>query len=66
MSKLDNVVGVQSNDEYNDGFNAGINFVKTVISSSEFDTKFFRAIAKANTNNGLNEKIIEVLKEFNV
>lgn len=66
MSKLDEVVGVQGNDDYNEGFNAGINFVKTVISSSEFEDKLFRAMVKANTNNGLSERIINILKEFNV
>ena len=66
MSKLDAVIGVQGNDDYNEGFNSGINFVKTVISSSEFEDKLFRAMIKANTNNGLSERIINILKEFNV
>jgi len=66
MSKLDEVVGVQGNNDYNEGFNAGINFVKTVILSSEFEDKLFRAMIKANTNNGLSERIINILKEFNV
>lgn len=66
MSKLDAVIGVQGNDDYNEGFNAGINFVKTVISSSEFEDKLFREMIKSNTNNGLSERIINILKEFNV
>jgi len=66
MSKLEEVMGVQANDEYNEGFNAGINFVKTVIESKEFEDKLFRSIVKANSNIGYNEQIIKTLKEFNL
>lgn len=66
MSKLDAVIGAESNDDYNEGFNAGINFVKTVILSSEFEDKLFRAIVKANTNTDINIKVVDTLKEFNV
>jgi hypothetical protein len=66
MSKLDAVIGAESNDDYNEGFNAGINFVKTVIISSEFEDKLFKAIIKANTNNDINIRIIDTLKEFNL
>lgn len=71
MSKLDSVVGVQGNDEYNEGFNAGINFVKTVIESKEFNDKLSMAfIRKPDTEvnewHKWNDIIVNVLKEFNV
>lgn len=66
MSKLDKVIGIEGNDDYNEGFNAGISFIKTVIESPEFEDKLFRSIVKANSNIGYNEQIIKTLKEFNV
>jgi|LakMenEpi03Aug12_release.lakeMendotaPanAssembly.Ray.scaffolds.fasta_scaffold00313_89 hypothetical protein len=66
MSKLEAVIGIQGSDEYNEGFNAGVSFVKTVIESKEFEDKLFKAIIKANTNNDINIRIIDTLKEFNL
>jgi hypothetical protein len=68
MSKLDGVIGVQGNDEYNEGFNAGINFVKTVIDSNEFNNLFADILLdkKAVSTDKFNGIIIEALKEFNV
>lgn len=71
MSKLDQVVGVQGNDEYNEGFNAGINFVRTVIESKEFNDKLSRAFIKrpdteVNEWYQWNNIILNVLKEYNL
>ena len=68
MSKLDGVIGIQGNDEYNEGFNAGINFVKTVIDSNEFNNLFADILLdkKAVSTDKFNGIIIETLKEFNV
>jgi hypothetical protein len=68
MSKLDAVVGVQGNDEYNEGFNAGINFVKTVIDTNEFNNLFSDILLekKAISADKLNQVILLALKEFNV
>jgi len=68
MSRLDNVIGVQGNDEYNQGFNAGINFVKTVIDSNEFNDLFADLLLKkrAVSTDKFNQLIIQALKEFNV
>ena len=71
MSKLDSVVGVQGNEEYNEGFNAGINFVKTVIESEEFNDKLSRSfINKPDTEVNewykWNNIILDVLKGYNL
>jgi len=68
MSKLDAVVGVQGNDEYNEGFNAGINFVKTVIDTNEFNNLFSDILLekKAISADKLNQVILLALREFNV
>lgn len=68
MSKLDAVVGVRGNDEYNEGFNAGINFVKTVIDTNEFNNLFSDILLekKAMSADKLNQVILLALKEFNV
>ena len=68
MSKLDAVVGVQGNDEYNEGFNAGINFVKTVIDTNEFNNLFSDILLdrKAISTDKFNQVILLALKEFNV
>lgn len=71
MSKLDSVVGVQGNEEYNEGFNAGINFVKTVIESEEFNDKLSRAfINKPDTEVNewykWNNIILDILKGYNL
>lgn len=68
MSKLDAVIGVQGNDEYNEGFNAGINFVKTVIDSNDFNNLFSDLLLqeRAVSTDKLNQVVLQVLKEFNV
>jgi hypothetical protein len=68
MSKLDGVIGVQGNDEYNEGFNAGINFVKTVIDSREFSNAFSDLLFSegAVSADNLNQVVLQTLKEFNV
>jgi hypothetical protein len=67
MSKLDNVVGVQGNDDYNEGFNAGISFVKTVIESKEFNDLFADTLYRERIKGtDFNNVIISSLKEFNV
>jgi hypothetical protein len=68
MSKLDGVIGVQGNDEYNEGFNAGINFVKTVIDSNDFNNLFSDLLLqeRAVSTDKLNQVVLQVLKEFNV
>lgn len=68
MSKLDKVIGVQGNDEYNEGFNAGINFVKTVIDSNEFNNVFADLLLenRAVSVDKFNGIILQTLKEFNV
>lgn len=68
MSKLDNVIGTESNNDYNEGFNAGTNFVKTVIESPEFEKKLTLAMMSNPTHiiTDLNKLIIEALKEFNL
>jgi hypothetical protein len=68
MSKLDEVIGVQGNDEYNEGFNAGINFVKTVIDSREFSNVFSDLLFADKTvyADTVNQIVLQTLKEFNV
>ena len=68
MSKLDAVIGVQGNDEYNDGFNAGINFVKTVIESNDFNNLFTDLLLeeRAVSTDKFNQVVLQVLKEFNL
>jgi len=68
MSKLDGVIGVQGNDEYNEGFNAGINFVKTVIDSRDFSNTFSDLLFSegAVSADNLNQVVLQTLKEFNV
>jgi hypothetical protein len=68
MSKLDTVVGVQGNNEYNEGFNAGINFVKTVIESRDFSDAFSDLLFsdRAVSADNLNQVVLQVLKEFNL
>jgi hypothetical protein len=68
MSKLDGVIGVQGNDEYNDGFNAGINFVKTVIESREFSNAFSDLLFADETvyADTVNQIVLKTLKEFNL
>jgi hypothetical protein len=68
MSKLDGVIGVQGNDEYNEGFNAGINFVKTVIDSRDFSNAFSDLLFSegAVSADNLNQVVLQTLKEFNV
>lgn len=68
MSKLDGVIGVQGNDEYNEGFNAGINFVKTVIDSNEFNNAFTDLLLenRAISTDKFNAVVLEALKGFNL
>ncbi len=68
MSKLDEVIGVQGNDEYNEGFNAGINFVKTVIDSREFSNVFSDLLFADKTvyADTVNQIVLQTLKEINV
>lgn len=68
MSKLDKVIGVQGNDEYNEGFNAGINFVKTVIGSKEFHEKLINSMVKAEVLDDFftTAHVIKTMKEFNL
>lgn len=67
MSKLDEVVGVQGNNDYNDGFNSGINFVKTVIESEEFNNLFADMVYKKRIDGvNFNTIVLSALKEFNV
>jgi hypothetical protein len=65
MSKLDKVIGIDASDEYNEGFNAGISFIKTVLESKEFNTKLSENLTKDNLKY-YNEAIIKTLKDFNV
>ena len=68
MGKLDDVVGVQGNDEYNEGFNAGVSFVKTVIESSDFEKKLTLTMMNNPQHiiTDLNKLIIETLKGYNL
>ena len=67
MSKLDNVVGVQSNDEWNEGFNAGINFVRSVIESGEFNTRLINTLTDNKINQEqFNKAILDVIEGLNL
>ena len=68
MGKLDSLFNTTETNQYNDGFNAGINFVKTVIDSQDFNTKLYDALLNKGSVDVkyINQIIINVLKEYNV
>ena len=68
MGKLDSLFNTTETNQYNDGFNAGINFVKTVIDSQDFNTKLSDALLNKGTVDikHINQIILKVLGEYNV